>query len=71
MCVNSDQALIVSALVLVSILALLLSFRVWIAFGDYLLRRRMTLRQYVGGAYARFEAGYAQHLEARRSGAWP
>ncbi|MGJ7556080.1 hypothetical protein ACSFBI_18930 [Variovorax sp. RB3P1] len=62
MCFNVDQGLIVSGLVLLAILALLFLARVWIACGDYLLRRRMTLRQYVGGGYARFEARFAERL---------
>lgn len=62
MCWDVDQSLIVAALVLTSILALLLCFRLWIACADYLLRRRVTLRQYAAGRFDRFERGVFKRL---------
>lgn len=62
MCFNLNQGLILAGLVLVAILALLMLARVWIACGDYLLRRRMTLRQYVVGSSDRFQERLAERL---------
>ncbi|MGJ7569627.1 hypothetical protein ACSFBX_03735 [Variovorax sp. RB2P76] len=62
MCFNVDQGLIVAGLVLLAILALLFLARVWIACGDYLLRRRMTSRQYVVGSSGRFQERLAERL---------
>jgi hypothetical protein len=60
MCLNLDQGLIVAALVLVSILCLLLCARLWIAAADYLLRRRMTLPQFVAARFDRFSDRLAE-----------
>jgi len=67
MCFELDPGLVAAALVLAYILALLLAFRVWIACGDYLLRRRITLPQLVGRSFSRFEDRLAERVFRR----WP
>lgn len=62
MCFDVDQTLVVAGLVLLFIAILLAAVRVWVAAGDYLLRRRVALRGSIGRAFDRFEARVANHL---------
>jgi hypothetical protein len=62
MCIGLDSGLLAAAYVLNAILALLFAVRLWVAVGDYLLRRRVTLRGAISRAYGRFEGRLVRSL---------
>lgn len=62
MCIGLDAGLVAIGYVLLAILGLLFAVRLWVAAGDYLLRRRVTLRGLISRSYDRFEDRLGESL---------